>query len=80
MTEQVANDESKGPQGFKAGDRVQVIDPALDQLRDIMRRATGEEPSPNHHGTVDRVEDDEILINFDDGGCAPYPRKDVRPL
>lgn len=67
-------------QAFKPGDRVQVIDVGLARLREIMRSSTGEEPPPNHHGSVYRVEGDEILINFDDGGCAPYPRQEVRPL
>lgn len=65
---------------WKKGDRVRVTDPALAQLREIMRKATGQEAPPNHHGTVYRVEGDEVLINFDDGGCAPYPAAEVRAL
>ena len=72
---------------FKPGDRVYVIDPGLAQLRAIMRRATGVEPAPNHHGTVDEVWDDGlVLISFDSedgpgqGSCAPYPPESVRHL
>ena len=65
---------------FKPGDRVYVTDPGLAQLRRIMRDATGEEPAPNHHGTVDEVEGDQVLINFDDGVCAPYPTAETRHL
>lgn len=69
-------------QTYKSGDRVFVTDPGLAQLREIMRRATGKEPEPNHHGTVDEVWDDgaTILINFDDGSGAPYPVAEVRHL
>lgn len=66
---------------FKAGDRVLVTDPALAQLREIMRNATGSEPKPNHHGTVEQVWDDgTCLIYFDDGVGAPYPAAEVRHL
>ena len=66
---------------FEPGDRVYVTDPYLAQLREIMRNATGQEPAPNHHGTVDAVwDDDSVLINFDDGIGAPYPPAQVRHL
>jgi hypothetical protein len=66
---------------FNHGDRVYVTDPALAQLRAIMRNATGEEPKPNHHGTVEEVwESGSILIYFDDGSGAPYPASEVRHL
>lgn len=66
---------------FKPGDRVYVTDPALAQLRAIMRNATGQEPVPNHHGTVEEVWDDGVyLIHFDDGGGAPYPQDEMRHL
>jgi len=66
---------------FKHGDRVLVLDPALAQLRAIMRSATGEDPAPNHHGTVEEVMGSgNILIYFDDGGGAPYPASEVRHL
>lgn len=61
------------------GDRVQVTDPALAQMREIMRRS-GIEPKPNHTGTVSKVWDDSILIDFDDGCAAPYPFAEVIPL
>jgi hypothetical protein len=68
-------------QPFKHGDRVYVTDPALAQLREIMRNATGEEPPPNHHGTVEEVWDSgDVLIHFDDGVGAPYPADEVRHL
>ena len=67
--------------GFKAGDRVYVTDPALAQLRAIMRNATGVDPKPNHHGTVEEVwGNHSVLIYFDDGGGAPYPIAEVRHL
>lgn len=67
-------------QNFTRGERVMVNDPALASLRDIMRNATGDEPKPNHHGTVYElwpseegvIEEDRVLIYFDDGGSAPY--------
>lgn len=63
---------------FKHGDRVLVTDPGLAQLRAIMRGATGTEPPPNHHGTVEEVmSNGDVLIYFDDGGGAPYPPSDV---
>jgi hypothetical protein len=66
---------------FKPGDRVFVTDPALAQIRAIMRGATGQEPKPNHHGTVEEVwGDGSVLIYFDDGVGAPYPVAEVRPL
>lgn len=66
---------------FEPGDRVYVTDPALAAMRDIMRRATGQEPTPNHHGTVDEVwADGSVLINFDDGVGAPYPPAEVERL
>lgn len=59
---------------LQAGDVVWVDDPALADLRRIMREATGSDPAPNHHGTVHRVRDDGKLdIVFDDGQLAPYP-------
>ncbi len=61
---------------FVVGDRVYVTDPALAQLREIMRKATGQEPAPNHHGTVDDIkgvgQHATLIITFDDGGAAPY--------
>jgi hypothetical protein len=66
---------------FKHGDRVFVTDPALAALRNIMRNATGKEPKPNHHGTVEEVwGSGSILIHFDDGVGAPYPPDEVRHL
>jgi hypothetical protein len=65
---------------FAPGDRVLVTDPGLAMLRDIMRKY-GEEPKPNHHGTVEEVwNDGTVLIHFDDGSAAPYPPAEVRPL
>lgn len=67
---------------FTPGDRVLVTDPGLSSLRMIMRQATGVEPPPNHHGTVEEIWDDgaTIRITFDDGVAAPYPVVDVRRL
>lgn len=62
------------------GDRVAVDDPALAELRRIMREATGEEPPPNNEGVVDEVWGDRLLINFDDGGGAPYPAGETRRI
>lgn len=68
---------------FSPGDRVYVTDPGLAQLRAIMRQATGQEPPPNHHGTVDEIWDDAVLIVFDSeagpatGNAAPYPAHEV---
>lgn len=67
---------------FNPGDRVYVDDPALAQMRELMRQATGSEPTPNHQGTVqgDWDDDDSVLITFDDGGGAPYPIHQVHHL
>lgn len=71
---------------FHPGDRVYVIDPGLAMLRRIMRDATGQEPPPNHHGTVHEVWDDAVLIHFDSedgpgqGSAASYPLGEVRHL
>lgn len=67
---------------FEKGDRVYVTDPALAEVRAIMRRATGKEPRPNHHGTVEETwaSGATILIHFDDGAGAPYPVHEVRHL
>lgn len=75
-------------QNFTRGERVMVLDDALESLREIMRRATGQEPPPNHHGTVYELwpsengdcEEDRVLIYFDDGGSAPYLISEVRHL
>lgn len=67
---------------FRKGDRVYVTDPALAELRRIMTQATGS-ARPNHHGTVDEVYDDQVVIVFDgeDGpatsNAAPYPVDEV---
>lgn len=65
---------------LQVGDRVYVTDPALAAMRDIMRRATGTEPKPNHYGIVASVDGDRVLVTFDDGMAAPYSASDVRPL
>lgn len=67
---------------FKPGDRVRVIDPGLMELNRIM----GVSDATNNVGTVASVEDGQdifdgsgsLLINFDEGGSAPYPIEDVR--
>jgi hypothetical protein len=73
---------------FKIGDRVYVIDPGLEMLREIMEKATGS-AAPNHYGNVsaendetymDEARDEMLLIDFDDGICAPYPISDIRHL
>lgn len=77
----MASTDEQGRRTFAHGDRVLVTDPGLAQLRAIMRQATGQEPAPNHHGTVDEVwEDGTVLINFDDGMGAPYPPDEVEHL
>lgn len=70
---------------FKPGDRVYVTDPALAELRAIMR-SYGHTPQPNHIGTVHEVTEDHIEIWFDNedgpgmGQGAPYPAREVRHL
>ena len=60
---------------LNVGDRVEVRDEGLAKLRDIMRRATGKEPEPNHLGKVEEIweEGRTILVLFDDDYAAPYP-------
>lgn len=68
---------------FKPGDRVYVVDPGLRQLRQIMRSG-GYKPFPNHHGTVQEVEEGLVEIWFDNedgeglGQCSFYPLGEVR--
>ena len=71
---------------MKVGDRVYVMDAGLAQLRGIMRTATGVEPTPNHHGTVQEIDGETVYVCFDNedgpgqGQLAPYPISDVRHL
>jgi hypothetical protein len=71
---------------MKPGDRVYVTDPGLAQLRAIMLEAMGHDPPPNHHGTVEEIVLDTVLIVFDSedgegqGQAAPYPLHQVRLL
>lgn len=64
---------------FEPGDRVGVNDLGLRQLRVLMEQATGQPAPPNHIGTVERVENGLVYINFDEDGVegagsqAPYP-------
>jgi hypothetical protein len=65
----------------KPGDRVRVNDPALEQLADIFRKATGDEPVPNNVGVVDEVFKDTVVVIFDDSGqAAPYSLAEVEVL
>ncbi|MGF0118796.1 hypothetical protein ACQFYA_21085 [Promicromonospora sp. Marseille-Q5078] len=63
---------------LQPGDRVYATGPYLAQMREYMRATTGTEP--NHHGTIERVAGDRVLIVFDDGQAAPYPADEVRHL
>ena len=61
-------------------ERVEVLDEGLEQMREITRQL-GYEPKPNHHGTVEKIEDGLAYILFDDTGqLAPYPLAEVRGL
>lgn len=74
--------QEQAQEDFKPGDRVYVDDPFLGQLRAIMRNELGEEPPPNHVGTVESVRaDGTVDIVFDDGGAlAPYPSSQTHHL
>ena len=61
---------------FSPGDRVSVRDPFLARIRQIMIDTTGS-AEPNNTGTVERVEGNEVIINFDDGCAAPYKDYEV---
>lgn len=69
---------------FKPGDRVQVQDEGLSALNKIM--GISDEEATNNKGVValqdqDLYEDsDSILIEFDDGGAAPYPLSQVKVI
>lgn len=65
---------------YRRGDRVEVSDKALERLRERLREATGQEPRANHRGYVRQVWKDGLLIDFDDGVCAPYPLDVCKPL
>jgi hypothetical protein len=70
---------------FKPGDRVYVTDPILARLRQRMQEF-GHDSKPNHHGTVDEVVGDYIVIAFDNddgpgqGAAAPYLPEQVHRL
>ncbi|MEN0070589.1 MAG: hypothetical protein AAGC63_06225 [Propionicimonas sp.] len=64
---------------IRLGDRVEVLDPGLAELRRIMRQATGREPTPNHHGLLQEIDDETGYVLFDDTGqTAPYPLTALR--
>lgn len=75
------------PPVVKTGDRVKVQDGALGLLRQIMRDA-GENPRPNHHGTVHGIDEDGwVEIWFDEpergkgmGQAATYHISEVEHL
>lgn len=60
---------------LRPGTRVWVYDEGLIALNEIMGLPT-EGPAPNNTGTVSEDSDlypESVLINFDEGGSAPYP-------
>ena len=81
--------QQSAPYPVRPGDRVRVVDPALDALAAIFREATGEEPPPNNVGTVEEIHPAEagvcveamVVICFDDGeSSAPYPLSEVEVI
>lgn len=64
---------------MNVGDRVEVLDPYLAQMREIMRSA-GIEPEPNHLGVIDEIHDQTAYVLFDDGMLAPYSLHEMRVI
>ena len=61
---------------FKVGDEVEVLDEGLAMLR---RLCPG--MPPNHHGRIESIEGDTVVVEFPIGEhsqSAPYPRSQVR--
>lgn len=61
---------------FEVGDEVEVLDEGLAMLR---RLCPG--MPPNHHGRIDSIEGDTVVVEFPSGDhsqSAPYPRSQVR--
>jgi len=61
---------------LKVGDDVEVLDAGLAMLR---RMCPG--MPPNHHGRVESINGDTIMVEFPNGDhsqSAPYPRSEVR--
>ncbi len=73
---------------LQVGDRVEVLDPGLANLRAILTKH-GLDPGPNNHGTVAEIWDDgTILVEFpvnkgeegEHSQVAPYPASMVKRL
>lgn len=73
---------------FKVGDKVEVLDPALLQLYELMKRFNPD-AKPGNIGFVSQIMDDgELLIEFPIGDdpmeehsqVAPYPPSIVRKI
>lgn len=65
---------------LKVGDEIEVLDAGLATLR----RLCPDMP-PNHHGRVERIDGDMIMVEFpidgnydDHSQSAPYPRREIR--
>ena len=65
---------------LSVGDKVEVLDEGLAMLR----RVAPDMP-PNHHGRIQEIDGDTIMVEFpidgsyeDHSQVAPYPRSEVR--
>lgn len=73
---------------FKVGDRVEVLDPGLIQLYEIMKRSNPDIQPVNLGRIVEVLEEEEYLIEFSIGDdpieehsqVAPYPGSLLRKI
>jgi hypothetical protein len=65
---------------LKIGDEVEVLDPGLATLRNMMERITKKPAPPNNIGKVAEIMDDgEILVEFPIGDDDPEEHSQVAP-
>lgn len=79
-TSQSAGEPGKADDQLTVGQLVEVADPGLAALRDLMRSITGSAAPPNHIGVVVEFDHGAVLVEFPDGQVAPYERTVVRPV
>lgn len=64
---------------LKVGDPVEVSDPGLAMLRNMMAKFGNGVVKPNHHGWVKEIRKGEILVEFPIGDDDPDQHSQVAP-